>query len=29
MVIGAGCPDSFRNIPSLFTPYDYQLANYF
>ncbi|GEM_PF-2233101 len=29
MVVGAGCPDSFRNVPSLFTLYDYLLTNYF
>jgi len=29
MVIGAGCPDSFSNVPSLFTLYDYLLASSF
>ncbi len=29
MVIGAGCPDSFRNVPSIFTLYDYLLVSPF
>jgi len=29
MVIVAGCPDSFRNVPSIFTLYDYLLASPF
>ena len=29
MVIGAGYPDYYRNVPSLFTLYDYLLASSF